>query len=63
MLIPGGIGGIKRTRRVARLIAEIDVLQGLVDLQPAGDSDCGLEVVAFLAGNAQLVALNRCLNV
>src|SRR5579883_427957 len=40
-------------------IAEVDVLQRLLELERAQALDRGLQVVALLAGDAQLVALNR----
>lgn len=40
-------------------VAEIDILQRLVDLAFLDQRDGGLQVVAFLAADAQLVALDR----
>src|SRR5689334_10608130 len=44
------------------LVAEIYVLQRLLDVHPAGDGDRGLQIVPLFAGDAQLVSLDRYLN-
>src|SRR5579871_2634585 len=46
-------------QRPRRLVAEIDVLQGLLDFEAADMRNRRLEIVALLARDAQLVALNR----
>src|SRR5258708_37047005 len=45
--------------RGVRSVAEIHVLQGVGDLEALDVGDRGLQVVAFLAADAQLVALDR----
>src|SRR5262245_30522385 len=44
---------------VDNLVAEIHELQRLLDLQPAHEGDGILQIVLLLAADAQLVALNR----
>src|SRR5438094_5326882 len=39
------------------LVAKIQILQGLLDLQAADEGDRRLKIVALLAGDAQFVAL------
>src|SRR5260221_1757957 len=45
-------------RRSARSVAEIHILQRLLDLEAAQQGDGRLQVVALLAGDAQLLALD-----
>ena len=58
MLIAVGARAIKR-RRGNALVAEIQILQGLVDLEAAHQSDRRLQIITLLAGHAQLVTLDR----
>ena len=40
-------------------VAEIQILQRLPNLEPAHQLDGGLQIIALLAGDPQLVALDR----
>ena len=59
VIAAGGPRDQVAARRGSALIAKIEVLQGLLDLQAAGDGDRRLQIVALFAGDAQLVALDR----